>query len=195
MQLRKLALMGMAACLPALSLACGDGADDPTATPTTSAAALSPTVESSAAPASPTAGFTPVAFDPEDQEYAARICTAFDAYSDAIADMLANDPAITSDVDKLLSEMEPILDQLQDDVRSADPPAALDPYHDAAFENVNALLSAVREGRIEELADFGTQLGVARPPKEIEDRVRSASIGVPECEGNSLFFAAAEDGG
>lgn len=194
MQLRKLALMGMAACLPVFSLACGDGSDDPDASPTSPAAQASPTAANTSAPASPTAGFTPVAFEPEDQEYAARLCTAFDSYAEDISTMLAANPAVTTDINLLLAEIEPILESLEASVSSAGPPDALRPYHEAALENVNSLLTAVRDGRIRELADFTNQLGVARPPEEVEDRVRSASIGVPECEGNDLFFAApAED--
>ncbi len=186
MQFRRFALVAMAACLPMLSLACGDGGDDD-AMPTT-APALTTSGDGTPAATTPTVEFTPVAFDPADQEYAAKLCSAFDNYAAGVSALLASDPAISKDINKLLVGLAPVLEALRDAVRASNPPAAVRPYHAAVEQSVQTLLVAVREGRIADITDFGTELGVAQPPKDIEDRMRSAGQAAPECEGNDLFF-------
>ena len=193
MQFRRFALVAMAACLPVVSLACGDG-NDSDATATTAPASTT-TAQGTPASTTPAVGFTPVAFDEADKQYAAKLCTAFDTYSADISKLLASDPNISKDIPKLLAGLTPVLESLRNTVRNANPPQAVKAYNDAVEKSVQTLLEAVREGRIADITDFGTELGVAQPPKEIQDRMRSAGMAAPECKDNQLFFTDDLGGG
>ena len=188
MHFRTFALGAIVACLPVLVLACGDGADGDS-NPTAAAGGTTAPASATSVDAGPAAGFTPVAFDTADVEYAAKVCVAFDTYADDISGMLAKDPELSSDISKLLDEMAPILETLQQSIRDAEPTDAVKGFHDSTDESVTTLLHAVREKRIEDITDFSTALGVAAPPKDSQDRVRSAAMAAPDCEGNELFFA------